>query len=425
VGTTALVLLISVFGYSYWRYSAVRDEIVSANANEKTALLSYNQEKGLEQLSPADFTKIGDGRINILLLGMDATSGNVGLTDSIQVLSIDPIGNKSSIVSVPRDFYMKGESHKLNGTYKSAEQSEEGTGAEAIKQAVGTILGTPISYFVLTNFAGLKEVVDAVGGIQVDVPKGFYDAEFPAEKGIGYEPFTIKKGLQTMDGRTALRYARSRHADSDYGRSSRQQLVIEAIRTKTLSGGVLANPVKLNSILTALGKNVKTDMPVDSMRKVFDIYNKVTAENRTSFVIDTSKALGLLTDGSNQFGYISYPLEGDGVYTAIQRWYRVQNPDPILTIEQPTIVVANGGNATSKQLQEIVATLNDLGFRASLSTLTVSKNLQVNKTVLYRRNDQKAFSANYLHSYFSLTSTEDTPLNSDSDFELLYSPPKK
>lgn len=424
IGTVVLVTLVALFGFGYWRYSSFTSQIVVANTTEKTALLTYNGEKGIDQLNPADFTRIGEGRITILMLGMDATSGEVGLTDSMQLLSIDPITNKSTIVSVPRDFYMKGRSHKLNGTYKFAEMQKAGTGAQAEKDAVGEILGTPISYFVLTNFAGLKELVDAVGGIQVDVPKGFTDPEFPAEKGFGYEPFTVKKGLQNMDGRTALRYTRSRHADSDYGRSARQQLVLEALRTKALSAGVLSNPVKLNSIMNALGKNIKTDMSVDSLRKVFEIYNRVSAENRKSFVLDTSTELGLLTDGSNQLGYISYPAEGDGIYTAIQRWYRKQAPDPIIGLEQPTITVANGGSATSKQLQEMVALLNDFGYRASLSTTTPSKSLQTGKTALYKKAD-KPFSANYLSTYFSLTPNNGNPLKSESDFELLYSPSKK
>ena len=94
-------------------------------------------------------------------------------------------------------------------------------------------------------------MVDALGGIDIDVPRAINDPYFPDERLVGYAPFNVKAGPQKMDGATALKYSRSRKTTSDFDRSERQQLVIDAIKKKALSVGVLSNPVKINNFINS------------------------------------------------------------------------------------------------------------------------------------------------------------------------------
>lgn len=106
--------------------------------------------------------------------------------------------------------------------------------------------------------------MDALGGVEVDVPNAIYDREYPNEN-WGYEIFSLKKGLQTLNGATALKFARSRHSTSDFDRSSRQQLLIRAIKDKALSLGVITNPAKISDLVGSVRENLSTDLTVGDL----------------------------------------------------------------------------------------------------------------------------------------------------------------
>jgi LCP family protein required for cell wall assembly len=424
----SIVLLILAIGAvgGYLRYATLRDAIVVANSTQSAAVLDFNAENGISQLNPANFTTYGDGRITILVVGLDAAAG---LTDSLQIISLDPIKNTASITSLPRDLYVSvpGQgSHKINATYRLAEDDEAGSGPKILKETVSKVIGVPVQHFVSINFAGVRDLVDAVGGIDVTVPEALYDPFFPAEVGDGYAPLFVKAGAQKMNGAQALRYARSRETTSDFDRSARQQIVIEAVRQKMFSAGVITNPAKLNNILTAASKNLKTDIPVASLKPIFEKYSAIPEGQRATYVLDTSEELNLLTSSTNpSTGYISYPVLGQTNFSAVHQWYAKNNPDPLVVSESPRVLIAPAtSKVTKQQLDTLAATLTAQGYRPTvISTLPTNRSLQ-GSTKLMRNTDKTTpFSFNYLRSLLGTPGTDTgNPFQQETDMTIIYAP---
>lgn len=403
--------------------------IVSDSRTTKAAILDYNPDDKNNTLNPEEFQALGDGRFNMALVGIDKAAS---LTDSIQILSVDTINKKASLTSIPRDLYVTvpgfGQ-NKINTAYKLAEGKNKGSGSAMLKEVVSKVLGVSITHYAIVDFSGLEKLVDSVGGIEIDVPYALYDPTFPALTGTGYEPFSIAEGVQKMNGKTALRYARCRNGNcgNDFGRSQRQQQVIDALRNKATSAGIVANPIRINNILQALGQSLKTDLQVGQAQSLLKIINSVKTENNSSSVLDTSAALGLLTSSSDTpAGYISFPVLGIEKYSAIQRWFIKNNPDPLQQRELPTIALANSGKATDKQMTELQALLEDFGYKVTLNTTPLPNKYKTGSTTLYQANNsgKKPFSHNYLSTQFDLEIQNGSPLGSDKDFELIYAPGK-
>jgi anionic cell wall polymer biosynthesis LytR-Cps2A-Psr (LCP) family protein len=118
--------------------------------------------------------------------------------------------------------------------------------------------GTRVDRYVMVNFSAFVGFVDALGGIDLDIPKAIYDPQFPADDGsTGTVVFELPAGPQHLDGRIALRYARTRHQDDDYNRVKRQQLVLLAIRDKLLSPSVIP---QIPALIQAMNGLVRTDL---------------------------------------------------------------------------------------------------------------------------------------------------------------------
>ncbi len=198
--------------------------------------------------------------MNIMILGSDSrdpsnTSGS--RTDTI-ILAHLPADRKSAqLISIPRDTWVNvpkspqgrgGRDAKINASFAWG-------GVPLMVQTVEKFTGVRVDHVTMVDFAGFKEIVDALGGIDVDVEKGFTTAY--SLQGSR----TFQAGRQTMDGAAALDYARERHAfaDGDFARIRHQQQVIKAILDKAASGGTLANPAKLNSFVQATADSVAVD----------------------------------------------------------------------------------------------------------------------------------------------------------------------
>lgn len=422
---TVIVIAAGVFaGLSFFN---LKNAIIAADdGTELAAILEYHADEN-PKFDPDKFTQIGQGRFNMLLVGIDKAAG---LTDSIQVLSVDTINHKASVTSIPRDLYVTipgSGKNKINAAYKLAEAKKTGSGSAVLKEIAGNVLGTPITNYALIDFKGLESLVDALGGIEIDVPRALYDPEFPADTGNGFAPFSIRAGKQTMNGKTALSYARCRKGNcgDDFGRSERQQAVIEAIRTKALSAGILTNPVRITQIMQALGKSFKTDLQVDQITTLLSIYNKIPQGSTEGLVLDTSTELGLLTSSSGTAaGYINFPRLGQDKYNDIHRWHRKNNPDPLLAGEAPTVTIAAGNTSvTAKQLADFKDYLTDFGYQVTISTSSLPTQKRVTSTTLYEVNaGKKPFARNYLSTQFGVTAQKGNPISSESDFEILYVP---
>jgi LCP family protein required for cell wall assembly len=251
---------------------------------------------------PDKKVEVLNGRTNILLLGKGGQSHEApDLTDTIIFASI-PENSASSIglISLPRDIWIPELRAKLNSTYYWGNKKENGGGLKLTKSSVEEIVGQPIHYGVVIDFEGFKEIINEIGGVDVVVENTFTDDQFPIpgkendlcdgdpEYKCRYETITFTKGIQWMDGETALKFVRSRHAEGDEGtdiaRATRQQRLISAIKQRILSKDILLSPKKLLQLKTSAGKYVETDLDAEAVavlaRRIFN-----ARENIGSYVL--------------------------------------------------------------------------------------------------------------------------------------------
>ncbi|MFI7211913.1 LCP family protein [Micromonospora maritima] len=200
------------------------------------------------------------GAMNIMILGSDSRDPeNTGgsRSDTIILAHLPKDRSSAQLISIPRDTWTAvpkskegrgGRDAKINAAYAWG-------GVPLMVQTVEKFSGVRVDNVAMVDFAGFKDIIDALGGVEIDVEKGF-TTNYSL---IGTR--TFKPGRQTMDGGAALDYARERHAfpDGDFARIRHQQQVIKAILDKAASGGVLANPAKLNSFVRAMSSSVAVD----------------------------------------------------------------------------------------------------------------------------------------------------------------------
>ena len=233
-------------------------------------------------------------RINVLLVGVDKLPNRTAtLTDTMMVASLDPVGRTVSLLSIPRDLIdtplADGNAFgpKLNSLLGYADahldQFPEG-GMRTLEDAVGALLGIPIHYYARIDFVGFIAMVDAVGGVDVTVARGFEDPGYDGF-GFGRRGYSIAAGPHHLDGANALAYARSRKAagESDFTRADRQQQILVALRDKVTSGGNLL--FALPELLEAVGQTIRSNVPVDRLPVLAAIIEEVARENVVKVVI--------------------------------------------------------------------------------------------------------------------------------------------
>ncbi len=244
-------------------------------------------------------------RMNIVLLGIDRrdTTGWDTRTDTIIVVTVDPIARTAGMLSIPRDLYLpipgNGED-RINAANVYGEWREyPGGGPALVKRTIEANFGIPIDYYVMVDFQGFEKIIDTLGGIDIEVPATLHDTQYPDPRpGDPYAYTTVHfdPGWQHMDGSRALVYARSRMSTSDFDRARRQQQMLMAIRDKVLSQGLITNLTKSPQLVSTLLGMVKTDMPLDEMWRLTPLARDVSMESIRSAVIDASMTVGYRTD---------------------------------------------------------------------------------------------------------------------------------
>jgi len=195
--------------------------------------------------------------LSFLLLGVDQRGNEAGRSDTIIVVTVNPTTGESKMLSIPRDLKTEiigvGSNDKINHAYAFG-------GPEMARDTVEHLLDLRIDYFAEINLKGFTDLVDAVDGVTVenDINFSYYEMQFP-------------KGPVSLNGKEALAYARVRHDDprGDFGRQIRQRQVVQAVADKLTADFSLT---RFNDVLTALGKNVKTDIPFPVVRKLATDY---------------------------------------------------------------------------------------------------------------------------------------------------------
>ncbi|OIP04044.1 hypothetical protein AUK18_00710 [Candidatus Beckwithbacteria bacterium CG2_30_44_31] len=237
-------------------------------------------------------------RTNILLLGVGGgTHAGADLTDSIMLISVNLATSDTVLISLPRDIWVESLTAKLNTAYHFGEAQQPGGGLVLAKAAVSEIINQPVHYAALLDFSGFETAIDIVGGLDLNVPHGFIDEQYPipgkedAEPvSDRYEVLKFSPGQQHLDGPTALKYVRSRYAEgeegTDYARAQRQQLVLLAFKDKILSTRILLNPSKLKALITTFKTAVKTDLPSGAYPDLIKLALRIKSSGLRTGIID-------------------------------------------------------------------------------------------------------------------------------------------
>ncbi|GAA5528426.1 LCP family protein [Herpetosiphon gulosus] len=254
---------------------------------------------------------------NLLLIGVDLRENDTkARTDTIIVLHIDPTQKWASMVSIPRDscaeipgYDAPGTcSQRINAAYElgykegiAQNMTIPSTQAMALtRDTVANMLNINIDYVAQVDFKGFRKIVDAVGGITIDVQRPLWDATYPTDDDdYGVIRLFIPAGLQHMDGTTALRYARSRHQDADYGRSRRQQDVIRALIQTLKDKGLLDQIDSLDNLAEQLKGSFYTDLPIDdlgNLRALAGLGSDIANGRIKSVKWDTSSVIGYMDE---------------------------------------------------------------------------------------------------------------------------------
>ncbi|MCD5407513.1 MAG: LCP family protein [Desulfotomaculum sp.] len=197
-------------------------------------------------------------RLNFLLLGMDARPcEQAARTDTMLFVSIDPETNRIAMISIPRDTRVQIPGYGRNRINAVNVYG----GPELAKQTVSKLLGVPVDYYVLTNFAGFKDIVDAVGGVNFNVPRDMYYYG-PVDNTL----IDLKKGQQLLDGDKALQLIRFRgYCDGDIGRTGQQQQFLKALAKEVLQPVTVT---KLHKLLPSIDNAVSTNLGVLQMARL-------------------------------------------------------------------------------------------------------------------------------------------------------------
>ena len=262
--------------------------------------------------------------VNILVLG----KGGVGheapdLTDTIIFASVSE--RKISLISLSRDIWVPEIRAKLNSAYYWGKMP-------LAKSSVEKITGQPINYGVVIDFSGFKNIIDALGGIEVDVKNSFVDEKYPIPGKENdtcipcrYETIKFEKGRVLMNGETALKFVRSRNAQGDEGtdtaRAARQQLVIDSIKEKIFKPEVLLNPRKLLSLKNAILVSIETDINANTFFGILGIaYSSKGSLSSYSIPEEYLENPPISKRYDNQ--YVFVPAKGN--WDEVQKWIEDQ-----------------------------------------------------------------------------------------------------
>lgn len=218
-------------------------------------LIYYLYTNDNEDAAPTVTTQQSNA-INIMIMGVDRRADDVGRSDTLMVLTYNPADKKASLLSLPRDTRVhieKNDYDKINHAYAYG-------GHELTKKTVEAFLNVPVDYYVMIDVHAFEKIIDAVGGVDIDVEKRmYYEDPWDDDGGLVID---LYPGKQHMDGKTAIQYVRYRDGEGDIGRITRQQKFIKAFMSQIISPSILP---KLPEIIQNISSAIQTDMPIDKM----------------------------------------------------------------------------------------------------------------------------------------------------------------
>lgn len=325
------LLLIGIFSVGFFiAYLSLKlSKVFIKNPLPTPNAFSLATPKPINDVSPQK------GIYNILFLGYGGGNHDGALlTDSMIVIHVDTIAKKVALISVPRDLWTAS-NQKINAvaTYN---------GFSAVGPAVTAVTGLPINYFVSVDFNGFSKIIDDLGGVSVQVPKTFDDSFYPilgqenntcgmtndqinalkaqysgydleTKFTCRYEHLHFDAGPATLDGTTALKFVRSRHGDSDFGRSLRQFAVLVGIENKLISFQAAG---KFNDIVNTISQIVKTDLDAGTIKSLVTVLGDPKPYGLKQIQLTTDNVLNQGTASDGEF--ILYPKSGMGNFSGVK-----------------------------------------------------------------------------------------------------------
>lgn len=362
-------------------------------------------------------------RINVLLLGIGGAGHDGGtLTDTIMVANIKPSTKQVALLSLPRDLIVKIYNsdqpndwlgHKINYAYALG-------GIDLAREKVSAVTGLKMHYYIVLDFAGFRQVIDDVAGVDVMVEHNFVglygtkDLSTPClQKNLyqlsdgAYCAVTFKSGLQHFDGERALIYARIRklapHSPnsaegSDFARAQRQQQILEAFKSKLLSANTIIRPSRMTNVLRDIDEHLETNLKLSEMGRLLSIVGDIDSDRIIHQVVDDSPGSLVMTKIYEPTGAsVVVPVAGNYDYSAIQKLAKhifqikagTNQSDSAANPTAATIQVLNG-TATAGLATTAAANLAAQGFTITDVSNTPTKDYLTTRIYNFTNGDATA-----------------------------------
>lgn len=264
-----LIFLFAIGGFSIYY-------IINTYLALEESYTELEREKSEYREMPVE---LGRDSFSVLLLGIEdyASGGKNGRTDVIMVVTFNPEDKSAKLVSIPRDTLVELYPDKKLGKINAAHVFG---GKEGVIETVEKFLEIPIDYFAAVDFDGFINIIDILGGVEVEVPFNF------TQHSVEGKVYHFQKGRMKLDGDAALQYVRMRHQDpaGDIGRNARQQEVIKAIVDKVVSLGTIT---KIHDIAREVGQHVETNFKISQFPKLLNQFSGFSTANIEQLKIET------------------------------------------------------------------------------------------------------------------------------------------
>lgn len=310
----------------------------------------------------------GSSRVTILVMGLDyddTEARKTPRTDSMMLVSMDPQTRTAGIMSIPRDMWVNipgFDYAKINTAFFLGESYKmPGGGAGLAVQTVENFIGVPINYYAQIDFDAFVQFIDELGGVDINVPEkikvsiiGGYTVNAGNGKTYTREEKVLKRGVQTLDGATALAYARDRHTGGgDFDRAARQQQVVDAVRERVLNFNMLPTLItKAPKLYSELSKGIHTNLSLEQIVQLALYAAQVPSQNIKHGLITPDSAVGAASpDGQSILVPIMEKIRavrdatfatggpmGPGIVSA--------DPTELLKQEQAKVSIRNGSYKT-------------------------------------------------------------------------------
>jgi LCP family protein required for cell wall assembly len=384
--------------------------------------------KDLFGLISSDMVVDDKKRTNVLLLGVGGGEHDgADLTDTIMIASFHQENHTASLASIPRDLWLDLPgygSSRINKIYDTLKGEYGSTQAlDILRKGVENISNLDIPYVIKVDFAGFRNIVDTLGGIEITVEKSIYDTQYPKDDQSGYETFSLEAGTQILDGEIALKFARSRHSSSDFDRSNRQQIIIEGIKKKAQETNFLSSPLLIKKLYQEFSDHLETNLRTTELISLARLVQNIDEGDIASIVLINNEILDvgsfLYTPLKELYGGAFVLVPVDNSYEKIQRFFNIAFDYPRFFSEKASIEILNGTKKSGLAAQ-FGQKMIPYGF--NIQHYRNAERRDYSNTVYYIRHPEKTqTSEEVLKSFFPGAEKikEDPLTESDDDISIV------